>query len=176
MGHKIVSDGVELEVDPQALFQRLLVIANNSDIDIDIDGLMCYELSVYPPSMFTSSGVPRNADKPQLVDAIAKDHFAAKEVIPVAAECTVFDGGSLLRRIQWDKGETYAAIASRYVCNVKKYPSPVIVFDGYENLVSTKESTHKKRAKGVTVAPDVQVRPHHHFTLEKDSFLANKKQ
>lgn len=62
IGQKIVTDGVGMQVDPQALFQRLLVIASNAEISLS--ETMRYELSVYPPSLFTSNGVPRCANKP----------------------------------------------------------------------------------------------------------------
>ena len=62
MGHKIVTDGVEVQVDPQVLFQRLLVIASNAEITLS--EIMTFELSVYPPSLFTSNGLPRSATKP----------------------------------------------------------------------------------------------------------------
>ena len=66
---------------------------------------MKYELSVYPPSLFTNNGLPRGTTKPQLADAMAKCLSSQAEPIP-DAECSVFDGGSLLQRIKWTTGET----------------------------------------------------------------------
>lgn len=172
MGQKIVSDGVEMQVDPQALFQRLLVIATNAEISLSVT--MRYELSVYPPSLFTSNGLPRGANKPQLTDAIAKCTSSQTEAIP-KAECSVFDGGSLLQRIQWTTGETYEDIASKYVALVKQNNYPIVVFDGYRNSASTKCVTHQKRARGLVVTPDVHLAPTQVFTFgSKQSFLANK--
>ena len=70
MGAKVISDGEVVAVDPQLLFQRLLIVANNSDIDLN--EVFKYELSVYPPSLFTKEGMLNSATKPKLADAIAK--------------------------------------------------------------------------------------------------------
>ena len=55
VGHKIVTDGVEVQVDPQALFRRLLVIASNAEISLS--EIMTCKLPVYPPSLFTRIGL-----------------------------------------------------------------------------------------------------------------------
>lgn len=129
MGAKIVSDGEELVVDPQLLFQRLLIIVNNSNLNLD--DVFKYELSVYPPSLFTKYGLLNTAGKPKLADAIAKlckDTPGTK--IP-EVECNVVDGGLLLHRLPWTKGETFRQIMNKYVSMVLNYVHPIVVYDGY---------------------------------------------
>ena len=172
MGHKIVTDGVEVQVDPQVLFQRLLVIASNAEITLS--EIMTFELSVYPPSLFTSNGLPRSATKPQLADAMAKCTSSLAEATP-EADCYVFDGGSLIHRIKWTTGETYEEIASKYVELVKRSNDPIVVFDGYNDNMSTKCVTHQKRARDLIVAPDVHLSRTQVFTFgNKESFLGNQ--
>ena len=173
MDHKIVTDGVEVQVDPQALFQRLLVIASNAEISLS--EIMRYELSVYPPSLFASNGLPQSATKPQLADAMAKCTLSLAEATP-EADCSVFDGGSLLHRIKWTMGETYEEIVSKYVALVKRNNDPIVVFDGYNDSASTKCVTHQKRDRDLTVAPDVHLARTQVLTFgNKESFLANQK-
>ena len=45
----------ENSLDPQLLFQRLLVIAGNRDLSLD--ELPRYEVSVYPPALFDHQGL-----------------------------------------------------------------------------------------------------------------------
>ena len=62
----------------------------------------------------------------------------------------VLDGGSLLQRIAWKKGDTFEDIASMYMKHVSKnFLNPVVVFDGYESGPTTKDMTHNRRSKGV---------------------------
>ena len=62
---RIESDTVQ--VDPQLLFQRLIVACNRSD---NLQGLFRYELCSYPVALFDSSLTLRQPQKPILVDAI----------------------------------------------------------------------------------------------------------
>ncbi|KAL5019525.1 hypothetical protein ScPMuIL_002417 [Solemya velum] len=61
--------GREVTVDPQLLFQRLLIVANSSDCDLE--EVLKFELSVYPAALFDKNGLLRQANKPQLSEAIA---------------------------------------------------------------------------------------------------------
>ena len=54
LGEKVTSQGEVITVDPQLLFQRLIVIANNTDLSLD--ELFKYELSVYRPALFNKQG------------------------------------------------------------------------------------------------------------------------
>jgi len=56
-----------VQIDPQLLFQRLLVVAANEFMDLQ--DLFKYELCSYPAALFETTFVPRQADKPVLADA-----------------------------------------------------------------------------------------------------------
>ena len=57
-------------------------------------------------------------------------------------ECYVLDGGSLLYRLPWKKGDTYNAIAESYAdFTVRHYGQATVVFDGYQDGPSIKDIT-----------------------------------
>ena len=39
-------------VEPALLFQRLLVVANTGNEDVDLDDVLKYELCTFPPALF----------------------------------------------------------------------------------------------------------------------------
>ena len=59
---QLVVDGKKLKVDHQLLFQRLLILADNSDYSMD--DILKYELSAQPPALFDKHGLLRPANKP----------------------------------------------------------------------------------------------------------------
>ena len=49
-----------------------------------------------------------------------------------ATDCYVLDGGSLLHRLPWNKGDSYGSIAESYAeFTVRNYGLATVVFDGY---------------------------------------------
>ncbi|KAH3695932.1 hypothetical protein DPMN_083391 [Dreissena polymorpha] len=63
-------------------------------------------------------------------------------------ECYVLDGGSLLHRLPWKKGDTYNAIAESYAYfTVRHYGQATVSFDGYEDGPSIKDNTHQDEEK-----------------------------
>ena len=60
-------DGEKVQVDPQPLFQRLVIVAQTSD---ELKSAFPHELCSYPLYMFDSSFLLREAHKPTLADAI----------------------------------------------------------------------------------------------------------
>ena len=62
----------------------------------------------------------------------------------------VLDGGSLLHKVPWTVGHTFAQICHSYVTYIKKrYGNcPTIVFDGGYDAASTKDTAHVRRTKG----------------------------
>ena len=150
---QLVVDGKQLKVDPQLLFQRLLILADNSDYSMD--DILKYELSAQPPALFDKHGLLRPANKPQLADALpsnpSNEGQQRSDSKPVYS---VDDGGSLLQRFPWKRGETFDSIASTYVKYVKQFSNPIVVFDGYKTDISTKYVTHLRRSKGA-VGPKV---------------------
>ena len=69
MGAKVTISAEKVPIDPQLLFQRLLICANNSDLGVE--EVFACELSSYPTALFDKWGRLREANKPQLGDKIA---------------------------------------------------------------------------------------------------------
>ena len=89
----ILIGGEKVAIDPQLLFQRLILIANNTG-DCSLAEALQFELANYPTSLFDKSGLIREAQKPQLVDAIktACDGETITSPEPVIVDHTVLDG------------------------------------------------------------------------------------
>ena len=84
----------------------------------------------------------------------------------------VLDGGSLLNRIPWKKGENYGAIAESYAdFTVRQYGAgTTVVFDGYEPGPSIKDNTHLRR--GHSIYPIVSFIAETEFSAKKEEFLS----
>ena len=166
-------DGHSLPVDPQLLFQRLLTVARETSENLS--DIFRYELCNQPPALFDTSGLPRQANKPALADAIwivgkGDDMHGAP---PLAQDMQyVLDGGSLLYRLPWSRGATFGSICHMYVDYVKKFLHPTIVFDGYIAGPSTKDITHTRRLGGI-VGAKVNFNASTPFTTKKEQFLTN---
>ena len=124
--NQLVVNGNKVKVDPQLLFQRLLILSNNTDYIMD--DLLKYELSSQPTAFFDKNGLLRKANKPQLADALApttsNDQLTGSNK-PVYNVC---DGGYLLQKFPWKRGETFDSIASTYVKYVEHFSNPIVVF------------------------------------------------
>jgi hypothetical protein len=160
-------------IDPALLFQRLLVISNAGAFSLE--EVLEYELSPFPPALFDASYIMRKPDKTQLAKAIdayacrLSDEAVTNEV--PQTESYVLDGGSLMHRIPWTKGSTYGAIADSYVdFTLRNYGMATIVFDGYHDQPSVKDSTHQRRQQ--KNHPKVSVTPTTVFTGKKEEFLS----
>ncbi|KAG1652235.1 hypothetical protein GQR58_026445 [Nymphon striatum] len=111
--------GESVSIDPQVLFQRLLIVANSSDYDVK--DLLCYELFTLPTALFDKHGLLREANKPQLADVLS--------VLPIDEEKRevpkyhVLDGGSLIHRFPWKRGTTFDEILKTYL----NYVKPLII-------------------------------------------------
>ena len=165
-------DGDEINVDPQLLFQRLLAAANGETNDLS--ELFNYELTSSPSSIFDNSGLMRLADKSALTDVIWKlGDCASTTGIEMHTDC-VLDGGSLLHRLPWTKGDTFLGICGNYIKYVmNRYADPIIVFDGYNSTPSTKDHAHRRRSKGI-VGSQVRFGEMTPFRSKKDIFLSNE--
>ena len=153
-----------VQIDPQLIFQRLLVVAANKGMDLQ--EVFKYELCGYPATFFDSTFAPREADKPVLADALWNKVKLSKMSQP-NQPLYVLDGGALLHRIPWKHGATFGEICSSYVyyvCN--KYGRCIVVFDGYCDGPSVKDATHLRR--GSTNAVAVHCDLLSTFTVKKD--------
>ena len=86
----------------------------------------------------------------------------------------MLDGGALLQRVPWSKGETFEAVCERYVEYVsRRYGKATIVFDGYESGPGIKDVTHRRRGHGA--GSFVVLTPQTVVSLRKKDFLETRK-
>ena len=132
-------------------------------------------MCTYPPALFESSGLPRQANKPALADAMWD--FVGKEQTLPQRDCQiqyVIDGGALIQHTPWPRGFTYDGICKLYADYVtRRYGRAVIVFDGYRDEASVKDVTHKRRT-GARIGATVKFSSDMVFRSKKDEFLSNK--
>ena len=115
----VMINGEGVQFDPQVLFQRL-ALAGHGHIDDAFD----YELCVFPPALAKSPDLLHEPQKAKFADAKFADAIWAnipnKDVeIPKPAQY-VIDGGALLHRIPWTRGETFDHILKSYTGYVHK--------------------------------------------------------
>jgi hypothetical protein len=132
-------------VDPQLLFQRLATVASR-DTD-DYENSFQFELSTYPTSLFEGVYLPRSGSKSTLADTMWTMFGSEVEVSLHQQSVFVLDGGSLLYRVPWMKGMTYAEIFHSIVEHVQKRygDNCTVVFDGYNSGPQLKDATHRRR-------------------------------
>ena len=139
------------------LFQRFLLVFQTGDLSLE--DMMSFELSPYPSSLFEDNKILRKADKPQAVN----DHCTkvlggegTPEIMPSAhlkTERYVLDGGSLLHKLKWKKGDTYGKIVRAYAdFTTKHYETATVVFDGYSAGPSIKDNTQQRRGQAKSYA------------------------
>ena len=158
-----------VHIDPQALFQRLTVVAARENVDSH--ELFKHELCGYPAALFESTGTPRQANKAVFASALwneVKSHECSTPTKPLY----VLDGGALLHRVSWSRGVTFKDICDIYVHYVtRKYGNCVIVFDGYSEEPSVKDMTHRRRGTNTVT---VHCESNMMVTVKKEVFLGNK--
>lgn len=163
--------GETVAVDPQLLFQRLVTVGDRSEV---LPSLFKYELCSHPPSLFESSSLPLQPNKAVLADVLHKSIDVVQREPGIVVQY-VLDGGALLHRIPWPRGSTYDIVCQMYAKYVlQKYGhGTAIVFDGYKDEPSTKDTTQFRQTGA---CPSVTV----HFSgdmiiqSKKEDFLTNK--
>ena len=127
--------GEETNIDPQVLFQRLIAIKDHHDYSLE---LFEYELCGYSPALFDRYELPKEANKPQIADAVWEVTKSVQTKVPSDKTHFVIDGGALLQ-IPWQRGVTYDHIYKTYVQYVEQHygKQVTIVFDGYQHGLST---------------------------------------
>lgn len=168
--------GCDSTIDSALLFQRLIVLANSSNIQLE--DCKEYELCAYPPALFESPSLLLKANKPQLkntivdlVNSMSKTNNTTN--LKDSSHYTVLDGGSLLHKIPWIKNTSYNEIIMNYVNYVlNNFGKGTVVFDGYPNIPTVKDNTHIRRA-GSTVSPQIKFQKDMIFHGKKDVFLRN---
>ena len=103
MKSSIKIDGNTVQIDPQLLFQRLVLAAKATQ---DLEAVFKYELCSYPLALFESPFLLHEAQKPLLTDAIWS-LLQTPNISAVSGQVQyVLDEGVLLQRIPWKKGVT----------------------------------------------------------------------
>ncbi|KAG1664200.1 Cubilin [Nymphon striatum] len=117
----------------------------------------------------TGNAASKRNEAFSIVGSILSDEAVTNEV--PQTESYVLDGGSLMHRVQWTKGSTYGAIADCYVdFTLRNYGMATVVFDGYHDQPSVKDSTHQRRQQ--KNHPKVSFTPTTVFTGKKEEFLS----
>ena len=113
----------------------------------------------------------READKPALATEIWK--VVDQHIELPNNPSYVLDGGNLLFMVKWKKGSTFEDIFKSYVNYVLKHygPKSVIVFDGYPETPTTKDTTHLRR-KSSKAGRCVNITPHTKLNMSKESFMS----
>ena len=163
--NKVGKKHKEINVNPVNLFTRLIAVAQR---DKDISTYFKYELTAEPTSLF-KEGLMRKPDKPQLRGALVD---VTAEVSEPSGEY-VLDGGALIHKVRWVKGESYRKTALNYAEYVrKKYGECYIIFDGYSTSATTKGHEHQRRSTGKTSA-DITIAEENRTHSDQEAFLAN---
>ena len=152
-------DGQPIHVDPDILFQRLMVASNAID---DRRAFFRFELCSYPSALFDDTLMTRSPQKAVLVNAIWT-RLPPDIAWPTGEVQHVLDGGALLHRITWPHGfPTYQEICTLY-CDYesRNFGPAIVIFDG-SRIPSTKYTTHQRRTGGkvgieVTITGDIYV-------------------
>ena len=136
-------DGEVIPVDPQLLFQRLVILVQK-DETLLMKALE-HELSSHPATLVGNDSLMLEADKPALGDEIWKG--ADQNVTLPASATYVIDGGHLLFKARWKKGSSFEEIFTSYENYIlKRYGNnAIVVFDGYPDEPDTKDTTHLRR-------------------------------
>ena len=113
----------------------------------------------------------READKPVLAEEILK--IVGEHAVFPKRPIYVLDGGNLLFKIKCKKGVTFEDIFKSYVQYVLKNHgiNTTIVFDGYPEIPSTKDTTHFRR-KANKLGRSVNISPHMKLNMSKQAFLS----
>ena len=98
-----------------------------------------------------------------------------RDVVGPTGQCQyVLDGGSLVHRLQWQRGTTYNDICMQYTNYVtRKYGHAFIVFDWYQEGLSTKDGTHERRTGG-RAGPTVDFTRYMVMKSKQEYILSNK--
>ena len=157
-------DKKSIYINPLTLFTRLIAIVQREE---HIEKYFSYEMATLPISLF-KDGLMRKADKPALrkylVDSKVEESESNGKI--------VLDGGALLRRVRWKKGETYEQTFQRYNTHIERqYGKSTIVFDGYKP--SIKDHEHQRRGSLEKTSADIKVISANKAHGKQDAFLTN---
>ena len=117
----------------------------------------------------------RDSCKSNLADAIWKVSSTSNATFP-KNKIFVLDGGALIQKRTWQKGETFKDICQKYVDHIIQnfgQSARWIVFDGYPTEPTTKDNAHLKKSKGME-GISVQFSLNSKLSMTKEKFLLSK--
>ncbi|WAR15717.1 hypothetical protein MAR_005822 [Mya arenaria] len=135
--------GDELQIDPQLHFQRLIVATQGAEPVDDLQNFFAYELCTYPPALFESAQLLRQANKSVIAKDITNSIPNDDSRFHPFETKYVFNRAWLIQKLNLLRGRTYKELCEMYVKYVTDYyPNSHVVFDGYRAGPSTKDNTH----------------------------------
>lgn len=167
----IMIDGDPVTIDPQLLFQRLILLIGKMDEE-QLRDVFKYELSQRPSALFDEQGFMRYGESTSLDNALFKT-VGAGPIESINVDRHVICGNFLINTVAWKKAKTYDEILNDYVTYVLQYTNPVIVFDSYTSEPSIQDEFNLRKNNGVAGVKIV-------FTgnmlcsTKKEIFLINK--
>ena len=158
-------------IEKTTFFSRLAVLSQREE---DVESNFTYELTKMPLSLFDDKGLMRKPEKPCLEATSRRCHCQQSCQMISVGRWYIVDGGWLLHQVMWYSGTTWITIARSYVSYIKaKYGTRVtVVFDGYGNTPSTKDSEHQRRVKSNCAL--VTIKPAMKNIITKQKFLSNE--
>ena len=142
-----------IHIDPQLLFQRLVTAGQCKD---NLAEVFQYALCSYPPALFENKFTPREASKATLTNALWKC-MPGDTPMSSGEVQYILEGGALLHRLHWSRGDTYGDICQQYMRYISKhYGTPFVVFNGDLGSLSTKYVVHQKQSVTCSIFHGVQ--------------------
>jgi len=167
-----------VKMQPEKLFQRLITTSVRMKMNT-AEIVENHELILYTKALFKTREVMHPANKPDFRKEMCDKWTSTQPSCDMINDATyIFDGGNLLHKCSWSKGQTISQLCNMYVYYLNTYYimvnshfKHIVVFDGYPEC-STKDSAHIYRNKGV-VGPDVNFAKDTVITMGKALFLSN---
>lgn len=145
----IVIDGDAVTIDPQLLFQRLILLIGKMD-EAEVEDVFKYELSQRPSALFDEQGYMRYGESTSLEDALLKAVGTEGATEGLNVDRHIISGNFLINVVAWKKAQTYDDILSDYVAYVQQYQNPIFVFESHISEPSIRDEFHLRKSKGVT--------------------------
>ena len=160
--------GQEVVINPTLLFLRITCVIKNKS---EMKNYLKYELAKQPPSLF-DKGIMRKGNNSTLGNILKTKSPIHSELSDDA--CFVLDGGHLLHVVPWPADGTYSDVCLTYISYVEHHygQNTTVVFDGYNNMHSTKSAEQRRRA-ALTPSADIIFELDMKATTPKKSFLIN---
>ncbi|GBN80878.1 hypothetical protein AVEN_177202-1 [Araneus ventricosus] len=138
----VMNKGIRIEgdivpINPLLIFQRMCIAKESEK---ELEKLFTYELAPFPLSLFNDDGM-RKCVKSSMYKAF-EQHSGD---IHFGDTMYVIDGGHLLHRVLWHRGESFSSICNNY--RSKYTPNSIIVFDGYPEDVADRSTKYAERSR-----------------------------